>query len=155
MRQIMSRTLTAFVLAASLSTPLRADEAIDSGAYLAARIAETDAMGSLKDDGRNGRFDSIEQSGDERRLAGYEVNPREGDQDEQRWQNKKRTRYDATHGAVHEPADISRQLLRLGARQEHAIVQRVQKASFGNPAPFFDQLLMHDRNLPGGTAEAY
>jgi len=42
MRQIMSRTLTAFVLAASLSTPLRADEAIDSGAYLAARIAETE-----------------------------------------------------------------------------------------------------------------
>ncbi|MBN8631486.1 MAG: tetratricopeptide repeat protein [Rhodobacterales bacterium] len=42
MRQIMSRTLTALVLAAALAAPLRADETIDSGAYLAARIAESE-----------------------------------------------------------------------------------------------------------------
>lgn len=42
MRQIMSRTLTALFVAAALATPLRADEDIDSGAYLAARIAESE-----------------------------------------------------------------------------------------------------------------
>lgn len=42
MRQIMSRTLTALLLAAAMGTPLRADEKIDSGAYLAARIAESE-----------------------------------------------------------------------------------------------------------------
>lgn len=42
MRQIMSRSLTALVLAASLAAPVRAEEKIDSGAYLAARIAETE-----------------------------------------------------------------------------------------------------------------
>ena len=42
MRQIMSRTLTALLLAAALGTPLRAEETIDSGAYLAARIAEAE-----------------------------------------------------------------------------------------------------------------
>lgn len=42
MRQIMSRTLTALLLAAAMGTPLRADEKVDSGAYLAARIAESE-----------------------------------------------------------------------------------------------------------------
>lgn len=42
MRQMMSRTLTALLLAAALGSPLRADEKVDSGAYLAARIAESE-----------------------------------------------------------------------------------------------------------------
>jgi tetratricopeptide (TPR) repeat protein len=42
MRQIMSRSLTALLLAAALGTPLRADDKLDSGAYLAARIAEAE-----------------------------------------------------------------------------------------------------------------
>lgn len=42
MRQIMSRCLTVLILAASLAAPVRAEEKIDSGAYLAARIAETE-----------------------------------------------------------------------------------------------------------------
>lgn len=42
MRQIMSRTLTALLFAAALGTPLRAEENLDSGAYLAARIAESE-----------------------------------------------------------------------------------------------------------------
>ena len=42
MRQIMSRTLTALVLAAALGSPVRADDTVDSGAYLAARIAESE-----------------------------------------------------------------------------------------------------------------
>jgi tetratricopeptide (TPR) repeat protein len=42
MRHIMSRTLTALLLAAAFGSPLRADESMDSGAYLAARIAESE-----------------------------------------------------------------------------------------------------------------
>lgn len=43
MPHIVSRTLTAFVLAAALGSPLRAEEeAGDAGAYLAARIAESE-----------------------------------------------------------------------------------------------------------------
>lgn len=42
MRQIMSRTLTALALTASLAAPLRAEETVDSGAYLAARVAESE-----------------------------------------------------------------------------------------------------------------
>lgn len=42
MRQIMTRTLTALLVAAVLGTPLHAEETVDSGAYLAARIAESE-----------------------------------------------------------------------------------------------------------------
>ena len=42
MRSAMTRTLTALILATSLAAPVRAEEKIDSGAYLAARIAETE-----------------------------------------------------------------------------------------------------------------
>lgn len=42
MRHIMSRTLTALLLAAAMGTPLRADDTVDSGAYLAARVAEAE-----------------------------------------------------------------------------------------------------------------
>ena len=42
MRSAMSRTLTALLLAAVLAPPLRAEDKADSGAYLAARIAESE-----------------------------------------------------------------------------------------------------------------
>ena len=42
MRSVITRTLSALVFAAALGTPLRAQEMPDSGAYLAARIAESE-----------------------------------------------------------------------------------------------------------------
>ena len=35
--------------------------------------------------------------------------------------------HDAAERAVHQPADIGRELLRLRARQQHAVVERVQE----------------------------
>ena len=61
---------------------------------------------------------------------------------------------DAAPGAVHQPADVGGQLLRLRPRQQHAVVERVQVAVFRDPAPALDQLLMHHRDLPGRAAEA-
>lgn len=42
MRSAMSRTLSALLLAAAIGSPLCADDKIDSGAYLAARVAEAE-----------------------------------------------------------------------------------------------------------------
>ncbi|RYI13767.1 MAG: hypothetical protein EON48_12295, partial [Acetobacteraceae bacterium] len=42
MRQIMPRTLTALLISAVLGSPLAAEEKVDSGAYLAARVAESE-----------------------------------------------------------------------------------------------------------------
>jgi len=45
-------------------------------------------------------------------------------------------------------------LLRLGAGQHHAVVERVQEALLGYPAALLHQFLVHDGDLSGGTAEA-
>jgi tetratricopeptide (TPR) repeat protein len=42
MRHVISRTLTALLLAAVMGTSLRAEEDVDTGAYLAARVAEAE-----------------------------------------------------------------------------------------------------------------
>ena len=55
---------------------------------------------------------------------------------------------------MHKPADIGGKLLRLGAGQEHAVVERVQKPILRNPPLLLDQDAVHDRYLAGGAAEA-
>ena len=62
--------------------------------------------------------------------------------------------HDAAERAVHQPADIGRELLRLGPRQQHAVVERVQEPALRNPALLLDQDAVHDRDLAGRTAEA-
>ena len=59
----------------------------------------------------------------------------------------------AAAGAVHQPADVGGELLRLGAGQEHAEVEGVQEAAVAEPAPLLDQGAVHDGDLPGGAAE--
>src|SRR5439155_11483044 len=54
---------------------------------------------------------------------------------------------------VQEPAHVDRELLGLGSGQQHAVVQGVQEPGVADPAPALHQLLVHDRDLPGGTAE--
>jgi len=40
---------------------------------------------------------------------------------------------------MHQPADIGGKLLRLGSRQQHAVIERVQEPVFGDPALLVDQ----------------
>src|SRR5262245_10145467 len=54
---------------------------------------------------------------------------------------------------MHQPADVNGELLRLRAGQQHAVVERVQKSFFTQPAPPLDQLTVHDRDLTGRAAE--
>ena len=60
----------------------------------------------------------------------------------------------AAPGAMHPPAQIGRQLLCLGSRQDHAELQGMQELVLVHPAAPFDQLLMHQGDLSGRTAEA-
>jgi len=55
---------------------------------------------------------------------------------------------------VHEPTDVSGELLGFGTGPHHAIVERVQEAPFRNPAPLPHRLLVHDRDLTRRPAEA-
>ena len=55
--------------------------------------------------------------------------------------------------SVHEPADVDGELLRLGAGQQHAVVERVQEALLADPAAPLDQLAVHDGDLSRRAAE--
>ena len=54
---------------------------------------------------------------------------------------------------MQEPADVSRELLRLGPGKKHAIVEGVKKARLTDPLFLVDQLGLHDRDLAGRSAE--
>jgi hypothetical protein len=113
----------------------------------------TDAMRRLHDNGRHRRLDPVKQPGDHRHFTEGDIEPRQENQDEQRRQHEQRPGHNPAPAPMHQPANVSRQLLRLRPRQQHAIVQGMQKTPLGNPAPPLDQLLVHDRNLPGRPAE--
>jgi hypothetical protein len=52
------------------------------------------------------------------------------------------------------PTDIGRQLLSLGARQQHAEIQGTQELVFADPASTRHDLLVHDGDLTGWPTEA-
>ncbi len=113
-----------------------------------------DAVRGVQHQRRHGRLDAVEDAGHPRHVAEAQVDPAQGDQDEQRGQHEQRAGDDAAPGAVHQPADVGGQLLRLGAGQQHAVVQRVQEALLADPAAALDQFAVHDGDLPGRAAEA-
>ena len=54
---------------------------------------------------------------------------------------------------MQQPADIGGKLLRFGSRQQHAVVERMQEAAFGDPVLLLDEDAMHHRYLARGPAE--
>lgn len=111
-------------------------------------------MCGLHHDGGHCGLDAVEEAGDQRHLAESDIHPRQDNQNQQRGQHEQHTGHNAAPSPMHQPADIRSQLLRLGARKHHAVIECMQEAPFGDPAPVLDQLLMHDRNLPGWTTKA-
>ena len=57
-------------------------------------------------------------------------------------------------GPMHEPANVSGKLLRLGAGQQHAVVQCMEKPLLGNPSLLLDEDAMHDGDLSRRSAKA-
>jgi hypothetical protein len=54
---------------------------------------------------------------------------------------------------VQEPTDVSGQLLRLRAGQEHAVIERVQETRLADPVSLLHQFGVHDGDLAGRAAE--
>ena len=115
--------------------------------------ARADAVRRMQHDRRHRRLDAVEQPCHQRQIVEGDIEPRQHDQQEQRGQHEQDPCHHAAPAPVHQPADVGGELLRLGARQQHAVVERVQKAPLGEPAPTLDEFLVHDRDLPGGSAK--
>jgi hypothetical protein len=54
---------------------------------------------------------------------------------------------------THDRIDANRELLGLGAREREAVRQGVQKPALADPRSALHNLVVHDRDLPGGPPE--
>jgi hypothetical protein len=82
-----------------------------------------------------------------------DVDRRQRQQRDQAGQDEQNPRDQPARRAVEQPPDVDRELLRFGARQEHAVAECVQEPLLADPAFLIDQSPLHDRNLTGRTAE--
>ena len=113
-----------------------------------------DADDRVDDDGEYRRLEAEEEAFEPCRLAEGGVDGGEGENDDEAGKDEQPAGGDAAAGAVQEPADIGRELLRLRSRQEHAEVEGVQEAALRDPLPLVDEDAVHQRDLPGRPAEA-
>ena len=108
----------------------------------------------LEHDGEHGGLEAEEQGRDDADLAEQGVDDAERHDRDDAGQDEQHAGDHAAERAVHEPADVGGELLRLGAGQEHAVVQGMQEPVLADPALLLDDDAVHDRDLAGGSAEA-
>ena len=113
-----------------------------------------DADDGLDDDRQHGRLQTKERRRHEADLAPFRIDDAERHQRDDAGQDEQAARHQAAARAMHQPADIGGELLRLGAGQQHAIVERMHEAAFRHPPFFFDENAVHHRDLSGRAAEA-
>ena len=85
----------------------------------------SDPDNSLHDDDEHRRLEAEEQRRDDRHMAPQRIDVAETHDADDAGQDEQTAGHDAAERSVHQPTDISRELLRLGAGQQHAVVQRV------------------------------
>ena len=116
--------------------------------------ARADPPHRVEDDRQHRRLEAEEQSVDRADIAVEEIEPAQAHDRDDAGQHEQDAGDEPAADAVHQPADIGGELLRLGAGQQHAEVERVQEAALADPAPLLDQHLVHQRDLAGRPAEA-
>jgi hypothetical protein len=120
-----------------------------------AQGAAADAQNRVDDDGEDRRSDAPEKTFDERDLVIKHV------EDAERHHHRRTGKHEQDSGdqsadcPMQQPAEIDGELLRLRARQQHAVVERVQKARLVDPALLVDDDPVHQRDLPGGSTKAH
>jgi hypothetical protein len=116
--------------------------------------AAADPQHGLEHDCQHRGLEPEEQRRDHADLAEGGIEPAQRHDRDHARQHEQRAGDQSALGPVQEPADVDHQLLRLRPGQEHAVVERMQKAALADPALLLDQDAVHDRDLPGRPAEA-
>jgi hypothetical protein len=79
----------------------------------------------LENDGEDGRFKAEEQGDDGAELAPTRIDVAQRQDRDRAGQDEKCARGNAPAGTVHQPADVNGELLRLRARQQRTVGERV------------------------------
>ena len=120
--------------------------------FFSARLPIADHR--LEHDGEHRRLEAEEQRLDDADIAESGIEPAQRHDRDDAGQHEQDAGDEAAPGAVQQPADVDGELLRLGAGQQHAVVERVQEPRLADPALLLDQDAVHDRDLAGRAAEA-
>ena len=118
-----------------------------------AQRALADADDGLDHDREHRGLQAEEHRLDEADIAIGRVDVAQAHDGDDAGQDEQAAGHDAAGGPVQQPADIGRELLRFRPRQQHAVVQRMQKPALRDPVLFLDQDAVHHRDLPGRAAE--
>jgi hypothetical protein len=68
-------------------------------------------------------------------------------------ENEKRTGNQPAFGAMQQPADVGRELLRFWAGQQHTVIERVQETILAYPFFLFNENAVHHCDLTRGPAK--
>jgi hypothetical protein len=117
--------------------------------------ATADPVHRMQHDRQHRRLQPEEQGGDDRDLAERGVDPAQHHDRDDAGHDEQPAGGNCAGPAVHQPADIGRQLLGLGPGEQHAVAQRVQKPALADPFLLVDDDAVHDRDLPGRAAERH
>ena len=121
---------------------------------MALECSLADPDNCFNDDCQYGSFKPEQQRSDERHLAPKRVDVTQRHNADDAGKYEQAAGYETANRPMHEPADVSGKLLRLGAWQQHAVVQRMEKPLLGNPSLLLDEDTMHDGDLSGRSAKA-
>ena len=133
--------------------PIKASAASASIGRLFKRAA-ADPLHRLQHDRQHRRLQPEKQRRDRRHAAEGGVDVAERHDRDDAGQHEQAAGDDRARPAMHQPADIDRQLMRFGAGQQHAVAQRMQKPALADPFLLVDDDAVHDRDLSGRAAEA-
>ena len=117
------------------------------------RAASNPAHG-LQHDRQHRGLEPEEQGLDRADIAKSGIEPGQDHDRREAWQHEQRAGDEAALGPVQQPADIGRELLRLRARQKHAVIERVQETRVADPPFLLDEDAVHEGDLTGRPAEA-
>ena len=104
-------------------------------------------------DRHHGRLQSVEQGRNDQQISKGCIDVTEEEEDKNGGKNEQAPCNRTSSHPVQQPADVGRQLLRLRAGQNHAVVQGIEKPLIAHPFPLLHQFMVHDGNLSGRAAE--
>ena len=112
-----------------------------------------DPQQRLDDDDQHGRLDAEEQRLDEGQSSEGRIDHRERQHDAGAGQDEEQPRRQPAPRPMEPPAGVSRELHRLGPRQQHAEAERIEIERLGQPFLLIDEDAMHEGDLRGRAAE--
>jgi hypothetical protein len=115
--------------------------------------APADAQQRLQHQRQHRGLQSEQHAVGHRQVTEAGVRPGQPEQQHHRRANEAEPGHQAAAHAVQLPAEVDRELQRLGPGQQHAEVERAGEIALIDPAAPLDHLAVQDRDLAGGPAE--